>query len=251
MALLDHFHPPLSLQRHWHAFNNAWATYIAAALNLQLPPGYFAEPNVQFGLEIDVATFDEPLDRLALDRSRRNGGVALTTRTTAVWTPPAPTQTIPFPLAADQVEVLVFDREAGPTLVGAIELVSPANKDRPAHRDAFVSQCLTYLHQAIGLVVVDIVTARSGNLHDELMARLSAPDPVRSNAELYAVAYRPVSREGEPDLDLWLETLEIGDLLPTMPLWLPGAICLPIELDATYERTCQEQRITLDSAAVE
>ena len=57
--LQDHFHPPLSLRRHWHAFHNAWATYIAAALNQQLPAGYFAEPNVQFGIEIDVATFEE------------------------------------------------------------------------------------------------------------------------------------------------------------------------------------------------
>lgn len=49
MPLLDHFHPPLSQHRHWHAFHNAWATYIAEELNLNLPRGYFAEPNVQFG----------------------------------------------------------------------------------------------------------------------------------------------------------------------------------------------------------
>ena len=60
MALLDHFHPPLEGRRHWHSFHNAWATSIAAGLNQHLPQGYFAEPNVQFGIEIDVATFDEP-----------------------------------------------------------------------------------------------------------------------------------------------------------------------------------------------
>ncbi|MEQ9369007.1 MAG: hypothetical protein RIG63_08235 [Coleofasciculus chthonoplastes F3-SA18-01] len=59
MGLLDHFHPPLSNRRHWHAFHNAWATYIASDLNRQLPEGYFAEPNVQFGIEIDVAAFKE------------------------------------------------------------------------------------------------------------------------------------------------------------------------------------------------
>ncbi len=46
MGLLDHFHPPLSSRRHWHAFHNAWATYIASDLNRKLPEGYFAEPNV-------------------------------------------------------------------------------------------------------------------------------------------------------------------------------------------------------------
>ena len=59
MALQDHFRPPLSLRRHWHAFHNAWATYLAADLNQRLPEGYFAEANVQFGIEIDVATFEE------------------------------------------------------------------------------------------------------------------------------------------------------------------------------------------------
>ena len=59
MVLLDHFHPPLSVRRHWHSFHNAWATYIASALNQQLPQGYFAESNVQYGIEIDVAAFEE------------------------------------------------------------------------------------------------------------------------------------------------------------------------------------------------
>ena len=59
MALQDHFRPPLSVRRHWHAFHNAWATYISSDLNQRLPEGYFAEANVQFGIEIDVATIEE------------------------------------------------------------------------------------------------------------------------------------------------------------------------------------------------
>src|SRR5256885_100325 len=117
MALYDHFHPPLSTRRHWHAFHNAWATYLASDLNAALPQGYFAEPNVQFGIEIDVATFEE-------STASGNGSHA------SSWSPPAPVQTIPFALATDVVEVLVYDSRDGPTLAGAIELVSPANKDR-------------------------------------------------------------------------------------------------------------------------
>ncbi len=59
MTLQDHFGPPLGTRRHWHAFHNAWATYISSDLNGRLPEGYFAEPNVQFGIEIDVAAFEE------------------------------------------------------------------------------------------------------------------------------------------------------------------------------------------------
>ncbi len=232
MALQDHFRPPLSLRRHWHAFHNAWATYLAADLNQRLPEGYFAEANVQFGIEIDVATFEEA--------GPGSAGVG------AGWAAPAPTQTVPISVITDVVEVLVFSREAGPTLAGAIELVSPANKDRPAHRDAFVSKCATYLQQGIGLVVVDVVTDRRANLHDELLARLHAPVGVPIKAELYSVAYRPVERGGQPSLDIWQEMLAVGHPFPTMPLWLRGGLCLPVNLGATYERTCREQRIPSD-----
>ncbi len=40
MVLLDHFRPPLSSRRHWHAFHNAWATYLATDLNQKLPEGF-------------------------------------------------------------------------------------------------------------------------------------------------------------------------------------------------------------------
>jgi len=232
MTLRDHFRPPLSLQRHWHAFHNAWATYLAADLNQRLPEGYFAEANVQFGIEIDVAAFEEP----------RPGPAAVATD----WTAPAPTQTVPISVITDVVEVLVFGREAGPTLAAAIEFVSPANKDRPGHREAFVSKCAAYLQQGIGLVVVDVVTDRRANLHDELLARLRAPEEPSVTAELYCDAYRPVEREGQPRLDIWRELLAVGQALATMPLWLRGGVCIPVNLEATYQRTCREQRIPPD-----
>ena len=80
MPLRDHFHPPLSERRKWHSFHHAWATVIAFDLNHRLPPGYFADPNVQYGIEIDVAAFEEG-----------EGNPELSS-----WTPPAPTMTMPI-----------------------------------------------------------------------------------------------------------------------------------------------------------
>lgn len=234
MSLRDHFHPPLSLRRHWHAFHNAWATFLSSDLNQKLPEGYFAEPNVQFGIEIDIALFEEDHTSTEHERSEQ-------TTLHAVWSPPAPTQTVPFALVSETVEVQVFTTEAGPVLVGAIELVSPANKDRPEHREAFVSKCQAYLQQGAGLVIVDVVTRRTVNLHALLLGRLNA-DATGEITDLYAAAYRPVERD-EPSLDVWIESLTLGESLPMMPLWLPGELCLPVALEETYERTCREQRI--------
>jgi len=239
MALQDHFHPPLSVHRHWHAFHNAWATYIASNLNHVLPEGYFAEPNVQFGIEIDVATFEEPLQGRYYELS----GKMPVADNSLAWVPPAPAQTFPFKPVSELVEISIFNEEEGPILKAVIELVSPANKDRSANRKAFVSKCLQYLQQGLGLIIVDVVTVRTANLHNELLTNIVASEQSHINAQLYTTAYRVVKHQNESSLDIWQQKLELGQPLPIMPLWLQGSICLPVDLGATYELTCQEQRI--------
>jgi hypothetical protein len=226
MPLLDHFHPPLSERRHWHAFHNSWATYLSSQLNALLPTGYFAEANVQFGIEIDVAAFEEPPPA----------------GTTNLWSPLPPQFSYPFEMSDVVVEVGIFSRSGGPQLAGAVELVSPANKDRPLHREAFVSKCVTYLQAGVGLVVVDVVTERSADLYRELLLRLGLDDP-GAGPLLSGSAFRRVERHGKRVLDIWREPIVVGAELPTLPLWLRGGLCLPVELEATYARTCVEQRI--------
>ena len=239
MALHDHFRRPLFPDWDWHGFHNGWASNIAAALNEELPPEYHAQPNVQFGIEIDVATLER---RSGVGGD--GGGKGTSVVAPRTWLAPAPSLTISLPLPTETVEVLVRGGlGGGPAVVGAIELVSPANKDRPAHRDAFVAKCQAYVQHGIGLVVVDVVTERTGNLHQALLSRL-APEPRSTlDAALYAGAYRPIEIKGEPMLHVWEETLALGRPLPQMPLWLPGELCVRVDLNASYERTCREQRI--------
>ena len=226
MPLLDHFRPPLSERRHWHSFHNSWATYLSSQLNALLPEGYFAEANVQYGVEIDVAAFEE----------------AAAGPSAAGWTPPPPRASVPLELTGAVVEVGIFSRSGGPVLAGAVELVSPANKDRPSHRDALVSKCASYLQAGVGLVLVDVVTGRSADLHQELLRRLGAAD-AGPGPGLFGAAYRPVERGGGGALDIWREPVAVGQPLPTLPLWLRGGLCLPVGLEAAYMRTCTEQRV--------
>jgi hypothetical protein len=156
---------------------------------------------------------------------------------------------LPLPLLTDRVEVTIHGPYGQLSLAGAIELVSPANKDRPDHRDAFVSKCAAYLQQGVGLVVVDVVTNRRASLHAALLNRLMSGAAPKMTADLYAVAYRPVRRNGDSQFDTWEEELAVGRLLPTVPLWLPGDIRVPVELDASYLRACRELRIPADGFA--
>src|SRR5207253_1050741 len=95
-----------------------------------------------------------------------NGGVA--TLPIRTWSPPAATVVMPavFP---GSYRVQIFRNEGGAVLVGAIELVSPANKDRETERRAFATKCANYLYQGVGLAIVDVVTSRHGNLHNEMI----------------------------------------------------------------------------------
>src|ERR1700693_3697218 len=163
MPLLDHFHPPLSDDRHWESFHASWANEIMATLNQGvLPPGYFAETQVHFGsrVEVDVASLQRP--EMSSASPANNGAVAVQTwSATDVLMMPAV-----FP---DEIEVQIIQKSGGPTLVGAIELISPRNKDRQEARRAFATKCVAYLQLGVGVLIVDIVTERQANLHDELI----------------------------------------------------------------------------------
>jgi hypothetical protein len=206
-----------------------------------LPDGYFAEEHAQLGprVEIDVATFE---DQAAIEQGA--GAAATTALSTRVWTPTAPPLIMPaaFP---ESFEVLVFDGEGGAKLVAAIELVSPGNKDRATHRRAFAVKCASYLCRGIGLVVVDIVTSRQANLHN-LMLEVLEQGPefaVAPSDQLYAVAYRPIIRDQTETIEIWPHALAVGQSLPVVPLAIRADLCLPLDLDATYETACQRRRL--------
>ncbi len=233
MPLMDHFHPPLALTRHWESFHGAWATEIMRLLNRTLlPEGYFAEAQVHIGgrVEVDVATFEHGPAHLAPP----NGPATATAVET--WAPPQAALVLPavFP---DEIEVQVFATSGGAMLVAAVELVSPSNKDRPETRRAFAAKCAGYLQQGVGLVVVDVVTERRANLHDELVGLLNLGGPFRfpTPADLYAAAYRPSRRDGAGDqIEVWPVPLAVGQPLPVVPLALRGGLTLPLDLEAPY-----------------
>src|SRR4051812_25477924 len=159
MPLLDHFHPPLSTQRHWESFHTTWAASIADSLNDDwLPEGYFAEEQLHPAarVEIDVATFEQA------PGVGRAGAVAVAPA--RAYLPPAAVWTMPSAVV-EGIELQIFASEGGPTLVGAIELISPANKDRVEAPRAFAIKCASFLGQGIGLVIVYVVTSRLANLH--------------------------------------------------------------------------------------
>ncbi len=136
---------------------------------------------------------------------------------------------------------------AGPTLVAAIELVSPGNKDRPEARRLFAAKCANYLSQGVGLIAVDVVTGRTADLHNVMMALIGQGDPYlfRADATVYAAAYRP-NRPPEGDrVELWPVPLAVDQPLPLLPLALRGTGCVPVDLEASYMGARRRSRLEL------
>ena len=245
MPLRDHFRPPLAERRSWGGFHGQWPAMIVIGLNQKLPPRYVAEPQVHLGssIEIDVATYEaEDASSPPAGEKENGGGVA-----TAVWAPPTPTLVVATDLPAmDEYAVRVYDTRLGRRLVAAVEIVSPANKDRPEHRRAFVARCAALLQSRVCVAIVDLVTTRTSNLYGDLMELFGEIDPALATGSpgLYAVSCRWARKGDLWLLETWTNSLALGRSLPTLPLWLSETLAVPLELEPSYEETCRILRIS-------
>lgn|SRR5262245_13317491 len=238
MPLLDHFHAPLYPLFHWESFHSHWASILTNQLNAGfLPPEYIAAPHVKIGaeVEIDVGTLEL--------YGGTDGGVSTAT---AVYAPPPPALTIPITFPVMDLFEIFIRPEGSARLAAVIEFVSPANKDRPANRRGFAVKCASYLQEGAALIVVDIVTNRSGYLPQEIIDVLAEPASARLPHvdKLYAFACRAVSSPDKPTgLEAWPQALALGKPLPTMPLWLAADRAIGIPFEDSYAETCKTLRI--------
>jgi hypothetical protein len=241
MPLLDHFHPPVSQRRSWEGFHGLWAAALVEKLNRDiLADEYFADMQVHVGsqVEVDIATLVE-------SQGAAQPGAAAATALAPAWAPPATDLVFPI-VFPDDIEVQVFATATGATLVAAIELVSPGNKNRAEARQAFAAKCVSYLTRGIGLIVVDIVTNRLANLHNEVMGLLGRGEPFLLGPSVitYAVAYRPSRQPSGNQVEVWPRPLLLGQPLPVLPLALRNAGVIPVDLEGTYSEARERSRLT-------
>ena len=231
MPLRDHFRPPVSSRHSWEGFHAQWPAMLVQRLFPNLPVGYTAEPRVRLGryYELDIGGFEG--DESGSSRAGADsGGVA-----TAPYVAPHPTLTVDVDLGEQyEYEVLVFDDERERTLVAAVEFVSPANKDRPEHRQAFVTKCAALLQKGVCVSIVDVVTVRQFNLYGELLELIGRSDPALGEQppHLYAVTMRSRSHPRKrPVLDTWFYPLALGQPLPPLPVWLNADLAVSRSTD--------------------
>jgi Protein of unknown function (DUF4058) len=206
MPLRDHFRPPLDDNASWEELHAGWPMVIVQRLRKLLPSGYVAGPRVQLGSFVGI-------DVAAFE---------------------------------DEYEVRIYDAKRGRHLVAAIEIVSPGNKDRPEHRNAFIAKCAALLQKGVAVSIVDLVTVRQFNLYAEVLAFIGHSDPTFGDPppHIYATSCRWVKKENRTILEAWSHVLTLGQPLPTLPLWLTANLVIPLDLEQSYEQACHDLWIT-------
>jgi hypothetical protein len=85
-----------------------------------------------------------------------------------------------------------------------------------------------------------MVTTRTPNLYQELLDLIGQSDPslAPEAPPLYATACRMTKRANDWTLETWAQSLNLGQPLPTVPLWLADNLAVPLELNDSYEQSC-------------
>jgi hypothetical protein len=249
MPLRDFFHRPLADECDWSTLHGTWITTILQRLNRSvLKKPYAARSFVRLGtqVEVDVSTLKRQGAASLFDTTNGGAGGVATAVRQQVYTPPTPplSSGVEF-VETDLFEVKVYRGSGAWKLVAAVELVSESNKDREEARRTFAIKCASYLQKGVSIVVVDTVTNRSAELHNDLCELLGLPAGMRwaSPTGLHVVAYRVTKQGDQHQLDAWPFPLALGEPLPTVPLWLAPDLAMPLELELTYADACESLNI--------
>jgi len=91
--------------------------------------------------------------------------------------------------------------------------------------------------------MVDVVSNRVANLHNELIDLARLPDGMRflMPCSIDAAAHRPKTCDGIAMLDLWHSALSVGQPLPQLPLHLAGDYFIRVDLESACQEGCTKR----------
>lgn len=195
----------------WEGMHIYWMTEIAQWLKARLPAGYRAViGSSPYG---SASLSPEPSASISSDALQPDYETVVAT--------------------LKEEPMLLIERNH--SLVAAVEIISPGNKDRPARREQYLARYLGYLHAGVHLLLIDVHRrplefSFAERIRMELQIEI-APPPTPQ-----AVSYQVRSSApfGGRFLAAWQRACVIGELLPSIPLPISAEQLIPVDLEATY-----------------
>jgi hypothetical protein len=114
---------------------------------------------------------------------------------------------------------------------GRVALVAPRITADTRKQADFVSRCLGILSNATGLVVIDAIPGPDPTPCAELASALGLALAI---PPLAALGFGTTLRSENIDLDVWVESLSIGELIPSVLLDLRGGPTIVLPLEDAY-----------------
>jgi hypothetical protein len=218
----------------FHDFHTVWSGALRSALNEGLlPPGYYALAEQHAGRPItDVLTLhasSAPPEGAWLPPD--TGGIAV------AEAPPRVRRKRTVEVAAlTRRRSLAIRHVSGHRLVALIEIVSPANKDRPRHVSDLVNKAISARALGVHVLLVDLFPPGPhdpSGIHGcilECLDQSSEPDDMPSDGPLTMASY-----VAGPPVEIYLENLAVGQLLAEMPVFLRPDRYVNVPLEPTYQ----------------
>ena len=208
----------------FHDFHQCWVVGIRNALNSGLlPPDYMAMAEQVTGRPIpDVVALH------TREPEGEPGGIAIasappTARLVAKF------ERINYAKRADRVVI----RHGRGKVVAIIEIVSPGNKDSRNAIRSFVEKAADILDQGVNLLVVDLFppTPRDPRgIHKAIWDEFrDEPFDAPPGKPLIVASYLAGA-----DHIAYVESVGVGDPLPSLPIFLSETRYIPAPLEATY-----------------
>lgn len=218
----------------FHHFHQAWTIEIANALNAGiLPEGFFALAEQVVGRPIPDVVALEGLSAMP-HRHPQDGAVAVA-------------EAPPQARFVTSAELDVYARKANRIAIkhrlgrvaAVLEIVSPGNKSSLHALRSLAEKAADLLREGVSLLIVDLFppTPRDPQgIHKTLWDEIrDEPFELPADKRLTVAAYRA----GEP-ITAYVEPVAVGDLLPSLPIFLDAATYVPAPLEASYETTWQK-----------
>jgi hypothetical protein len=220
----------------FHAFHVSWIPEIGKVLNGGLlPEGYYALPEQHAGHSIpDILTLHASEARpepLPPPRPATGGTIV------AEAPPRARRKRTVEPYPLGQRRSLAVRHVSGHRLVALLEIVSPANKDRPRNLAEFAGKVVSALNAGVHVLVVDLFPPGPHDprgIHESIwreLEDLDEPYDLPGDEPLTLASYVSDFPRG---IDIYLEHLAVGRPLPEMPLFLTPECYVNVPLEPTY-----------------